>query len=160
MHGGQSSALDLERRHGYARQIAGAASLIGVRDPRGNLVSQARGSILNSTSAATDTPNRPRGIRYRDSFVQDFLDGTSDRQYIQRCRDSGALIAELDSLDRPSTRWRHSEVILDDAARITLIGRRAYLRSLRAPSALDWFFRRHLREPWRRFCHLLDLQAV
>ena len=160
MHGGQSSALDLERRHGYARQIAGAASLIGVRDPRGNLVSQARGSVLNSTSAATDTPNRPRGIRYRDSFVQDFLDGTSDRQFIQRFRNSGALAAELDSLDRLSARWRHSEVILDDGAQVTLIGRRAYLRSLRAPFALEWFFRQHLRAPWRSFCHLLDLQAI
>ena len=141
-------------------QTAGTAFLIGVPDPRVGTVSQARDSKMNPTFAATDTPNRPRSIRYRDSFVQDFLDGTSDRQYIQRCRDSGALIAELDSLGRPSTRWRHSEVILDDAARITLIGRRAYLRSLRAPSAFYWFFRRHLREPWRRFCHLLDLQAV
>ena len=80
MHGGLSSALDFERRHGYARPIAGVASLIGVRDPRVNLVSQARGSILTRTFAATDTPNGPRGVSYRGAFVVDFLGGTSDRQ--------------------------------------------------------------------------------
>ena len=157
LHGGLSSALDFERRHGYARPIAGAASLIGVRDPRVNLVSQARGSILNPIFVATDTPNRPRGVSYRDAFVADFLDGTSDRQYIQRLRSPGALAGGLGSLGRTLTRWRHSEVILGDGARITLIGRRAYLRSLRAPCALEWFFRQHLRAPWRHFCHLLDL---